>query len=47
MSEKLLREAGDSSAAKNAGEVYDFIRDYGSTAKEDKVQTLAWGGVMD
>eukprot|EP00930_Biecheleria_cincta_P096533 TRINITY_DN88363_c0_g1_i1.p1 TRINITY_DN88363_c0_g1~~TRINITY_DN88363_c0_g1_i1.p1 ORF type:complete len:544 (+),score=146.94 TRINITY_DN88363_c0_g1_i1:67-1632(+) len=39
--EKLLREAGDSSAAKNAGEVYDFIRDYGSAAKDDKVQKKA------
>lgn len=37
MSEKLLREAGDSSAAKSAGEVYDYIRDYGKV-KDDKVQ---------
>ncbi|CAJ1378570.1 unnamed protein product [Effrenium voratum] len=36
MSEKLLREAGASSAARNAGDVYDFIRDYGAAPKESK-----------
>lgn len=36
LSEKLLREAGVASAARNAGDVYDFIRGYGVAAKETK-----------
>lgn len=36
LSEKLLREAGASSAARSAGDVYDFIRDYGVQRKETK-----------
>ncbi|CAE7210117.1 GPSM1 [Symbiodinium natans] len=36
LSEKLLREAGASSAARSAGDTYDFIRDYGVQRKETK-----------
>ncbi|CAE7619051.1 GPSM1 [Symbiodinium pilosum] len=36
LSEKLLREAGAPSAARGAGDVYDFIRDYGVQRKETK-----------
>jgi len=41
LSEKLLREAGVASAARNAGDVHDFIRGYGSAPKEAKKKGLA------
>mgnify|MGYP002803559830 FL=1 len=36
LSEKLLREAGVASGARNAGDVHDFIRGYGVAPKEAK-----------
>lgn len=41
LSEKLLREAGVASAARNAGDVHDFIRSYGSAPKEAKKKGVA------